>query len=49
MKNTWEEEKPKLESNQETPALSKVETVELDEKWNEQEKLPKEDCPYWEE
>jgi hypothetical protein len=31
------------------PVHSTEETVELDEQWNEQEKLPSEHCPYWEE
>ena len=45
MKNTWEpEEEQKLEYNQETLALSKGESVEL-----EFEQLPDEDDPYWEE
>ena len=54
MKNTWEDEKPsKLESNQEMPAPSMEEIAEPEEEvlraWEEfREKLPPEDCPYWE-
>ena len=51
MKNTWEQEEPKSESNQETPAPSKVETVEpkpqpIEGKFRN---LPWDDDPNWEE
>lgn len=56
MKTTWEDEKPsKSESSQEMPAPSMEETAEHKEEdvlraWEEfREKLPPEDCPYWEE
>jgi len=55
LKNTWEDENPpKSESSQEMPAPSMGEIAEHKEEevlkaWEEfREKLPPEDCPYWE-